>query len=77
LRVFAPLPPMDYLILGKVKGIEGFIMAAGHEGDGVALLTRRAEYHGLARGYLPPITGDLIAELVVKDKTSIPLSEFK
>lgn len=37
-------------------------MAAGHEGDGIAL---------------SPITGDLIAELVVKGKTTIPLDEFK
>ena len=59
---FRPYTPDGLPILGKVKGIEGFIMAAGHEGDGVAL---------------SPITGDLIAELVVEDKTSIPLDEFK
>ena len=65
IRTFAGLRPYttDGLpILGKVDGIEGFIMAAGHEGDGIAL---------------SPITGDLIAELVVEDKTSIPLDEFK
>ena len=65
IRTFAGFRPYtsDGLpILGKVKEIEGFIMAAGHEGDGIAL---------------SPITGDLIAELVVEGKTSIPLDEFK
>ena len=37
-------------------------MAAGHEGDGICL---------------SPITGDLIAELVIEGKTRIPLDEFK
>jgi sarcosine oxidase subunit beta len=59
---FRPYTPDGLPILGKVKGVEGFIMAAGHEGDGIAL---------------SPITGDLIAELVVEGKTSIPLDEFK
>lgn len=65
IRTFAglrPYTPDGLPILGKVEEIEGFIMAAGHEGDGIAL---------------SPITGDLIAELVVEDKTSIPLDEFK
>ena len=65
IRTFAglrPYTPDGLPILGKVKEIEGFIMAAGHEGDGIAL---------------SPITGDLIAELVVEGKTSIPLDEFK
>lgn len=65
IRTFAglrPYTPDGLPILGKVKGIEGFIMAAGHEGDGIAL---------------SPITGDLIAELVVEGKSSIPLDEFK
>jgi len=65
IRTFAglrPYTPDGLPILGKVEGIEGFIMAAGHEGDGIAL---------------SPITGDLIAELVVKGKTTIPLDEFK
>jgi len=59
---FRPYTPDGLPILGKVKGIEGFIMAAGHEGDGVAL---------------SPVTGDLIATLVVEGRTSIPLDEFK
>lgn len=65
IRTFAglrPYTPDGLPILGKVKEIEGFIMAAGHEGDGIAL---------------SPITGDLIAELVVEGKSSIPLDEFK
>ncbi|PKP62000.1 FAD-binding oxidoreductase [Candidatus Atribacteria bacterium HGW-Atribacteria-1] len=65
IRTFAglrPYTPDGLPILGKVEEIEGFIMAAGHEGDGIAL---------------SPITGDLIAELVVDGKTTIPLNEFR
>jgi sarcosine oxidase subunit beta len=65
IRVFAGLRPYteDGLpILGKVEGLKGFIMAAGHEGDGIAL---------------SPITGRLIAELVINGKTSIPLYPFR
>ncbi|MBP8717654.1 MAG: FAD-binding oxidoreductase [Candidatus Atribacteria bacterium] len=65
IRFFAGLRPYteDGLpILGKVEGLEGFIMAAGHEGDGIAL---------------SPITGRLIAELVINGKTSIPLYPFR
>jgi sarcosine oxidase subunit beta len=39
-----------------VGGVEGFIVAAGHEGDGVAL---------------SPITGHLIAELITTGKMKI------
>ncbi len=52
IRSFAglrPHTPDGMPILGKVDGIEGFIVAAGHEGDGIAL---------------SPITGHLIAELI-------------
>jgi len=52
IRSFAglrPYTPDAMPILGKVVGIEGFIVAAGHEGDGIAL---------------SPITGFLIAELI-------------
>ena len=59
---FRPYTPDGLPILGKVKEIEGFIMAAGHEGDGIAL---------------SPVTGDLIAELVVDSKTTMPLNEFR
>ena len=37
-------------------------MAAGHEGDGIALA---------------PITGDLIAQLIASGKTDIPLDAFQ
>jgi glycine/D-amino acid oxidase-like deaminating enzyme len=64
IRAFAglrPYTPDGLPILGKVDGIEGFIMAAGHEGDGVAL---------------SPATGALIAELSDMGSTHIPLDEF-
>lgn len=65
IRTFAGLRPStpDKLpILGKVANIEGFIMAAGHEGDGIALA---------------PITGRLISELITKGKPSMSLVEFR
>ncbi len=52
IRSFAglrPHTPDGMPILGKVGDVEGFIVAAGHEGDGIAL---------------SPITGFLIAELI-------------
>ncbi len=52
IRSFAglrPYTPDGMPILGKMDGVEGFIVAAGHEGDGIAL---------------SPITGFLIAELI-------------
>lgn len=64
IRTFAGLRPytVDGLpILGKVDDLKGFIMAAGHEGDGIALA---------------PITGELIAELIATGKTKIDLSKF-
>jgi len=65
IRMFAGLRPStpDKLpILGKIANIEGFIMAAGHEGDGIELA---------------PITGRLISELIIKGKSSVPLDEFR
>ena len=64
IRCFAGLRPYteDGLpILGKVGGLNGFIMAGGHKGDGIAL---------------SPITGKLISELVLRDESSIPLEFF-
>ncbi|RLB31564.1 MAG: FAD-binding oxidoreductase [Deltaproteobacteria bacterium] len=64
IRAFAglrPYTPDGLPILGKVEGIKGFVMAAGHEGDGVAL---------------SPATGALIAELIDIGSTHIPLDEF-
>jgi len=65
IRSFAglrPYTPDGLPILGKVQGIEGFIMAAGHEGDGMAL---------------SPITGELIAELIDTGETGISLDHFR
>ena len=59
IRTFAglrPYTPDGMPILGKVDGIEGFIMAAGHEGDGIAL---------------SPFTGFLIAELIATGEMPI------
>ncbi|MEW6189403.1 MAG: FAD-binding oxidoreductase [Actinomycetota bacterium] len=64
IRSFAglrPYTPDGLPILGEVQGLSGFIIAAGHEGNGIALA---------------PITGKLIAELVVKGRPSISLDEF-
>lgn len=57
-----PYTPDGLPILGKVAGLEGFIMAAGHEGDGIALSA---------------ITGELIADLIDKGRTSFPLDAFR
>ena len=65
IRTYAGLRPYTadgFPILGKVKEVVGFIMAAGHEGDGIAL---------------SPITGELIAELIVYGYTTFSLEEFK
>jgi glycine/D-amino acid oxidase-like deaminating enzyme len=65
IRSFAGLRPytLDGLpILGPVAGVEGFIMAAGHEGDGIAL---------------SPITGELIAQYIVDGQTEIPMEPFR
>jgi glycine/D-amino acid oxidase-like deaminating enzyme len=57
-----PYTPDGLPILGKVAGLEGFIMAAGHEGDGIAL---------------SPITGELIADLIVTGRTQFSLEDFR
>lgn len=65
IRSFAglrPYTPDGLPILGPVPGVPGFIMAAGHEGDGIAL---------------SPITGKLIAEYLRFGEASIPLHHFK
>ncbi|MDM8542481.1 FAD-dependent oxidoreductase [Desulfococcaceae bacterium HSG9] len=64
IRAFAglrPYTPDGLPILGKVEKIKGFIMAAGHEGDGIALSA---------------ITGKLISELVSEGKTDVALDSF-
>jgi sarcosine oxidase subunit beta len=57
-----PYTPDGLPILGKVAGLEGFIMAAGHEGDGIALAA---------------ITGELIADLIATGRTQFPLEDFR
>ncbi|MBM3211227.1 FAD-binding oxidoreductase [Candidatus Poribacteria bacterium] len=56
IRAFAglrPYTPDGMPIIEEVKGIEGFIIAAGHEGDGITL---------------SPITGFLVAEFIATGK---------
>jgi glycine/D-amino acid oxidase-like deaminating enzyme len=65
IRAFAglrPYTPDGLPILGPVAGLGGFVMAAGHEGDGIAL---------------SPITGEIIAELIVDNKTGFPIEEYR
>jgi sarcosine oxidase subunit beta len=65
IRSFAglrPYTPDGLPILGPVEGVEGFIMAAGHEGDGIAL---------------SPITGELMAQFIAEGRTEIPLEPFR
>jgi len=65
IRSFAglrPYTPDGLPILGPVEGVDGFIMAAGHEGDGIAL---------------SPITGELIAQFIEEGRTEIPLDPFR
>lgn len=65
IRTFAGLRPRcyedDLPILGRVDSPSGFVIATGHLGAGVALA---------------PITGKLIAELIIKNKTSLSIDNF-
>lgn len=64
IRSFAglrPHTPDNLAIMGEINGIQNFIVCSGHEGDGIALA---------------PITGKLVAELIVEGTTSIDLSEL-
>lgn len=58
---FRPYTPDGLSLMGEVKTLPGFYMAAGHEGDGIAL---------------SPITGKLMAELIAYGKTSYDISDF-
>jgi sarcosine oxidase subunit beta len=58
---FFPHTDDDLPILGKVDGVEGFIMACGHNG------------HGIGMG---PGSGKLIQELICTGETSFPLDEL-
>ncbi len=64
IRTFAglrPYTPDGLPLLGPVKSLDGFIMAAGHEGDGIAL---------------SPITGELMAEMLLGHPPGISLEPF-
>lgn len=64
IRVFAglrPYTPDGKPILGPIDGTEGFIMAAGHEGDGIALA---------------PITGSMIANYIANGTMVKAIKEF-
>lgn len=64
IRSFAglrPYTPDGLPILGPVDGVPGFFMAAGHEGDGIALA---------------PITGHLMAQQIVAGHSDMPLDAF-
>jgi sarcosine oxidase subunit beta len=65
IRAFAGLRPAsaDGLpIVGRAPGVEGFVIAGGHEGDGVALA---------------PITGRLIADLVLGGEVAQELNALR
>ena len=65
IRSFAglrPYTPDGMPILGAVPGYSGFFMAAGHEGDGIAL---------------SPVTGHLMAQLILDGRTDFPLDAFR
>lgn len=58
---FRPYTPDGMPMLGETAPLHGFYMAAGHEGDGIAL---------------SPITGKLIAELITEGKPSYNIDVF-
>jgi len=65
IRAFAglrPYTPDGLPILGPVEAIPGFFMAAGHEGDGIALA---------------PITGELVAQMITRGESDISLECFR
>jgi len=64
IRTFAglrPYTPDGMAILGPVNGVAGFIMAAGHEGDGIALA---------------PVTGKMIADYIVSGTAARAVREL-
>jgi sarcosine oxidase subunit beta len=65
MRVFAglrPYTPDGLPILGPIEALDGFFMAAGHEGDGIALA---------------PITGEIIADLIADKSAGFALEEYR
>jgi sarcosine oxidase subunit beta len=65
IRMHTGFRPFNYVdekpILSKVKDIEGFIISTGGGGSGIGL---------------GPTSGKLISELIINDKTSIPLDDY-
>ncbi len=64
IRTFAglrPYTPDGLPILGPVRGLNNFYMAAGHEGDGIALA---------------PVTGHLMARMILGRDLDVDLSAF-
>ncbi len=64
IRVFAglrPYTPDGLPILGGIEGMDNLLMAAGHEGDGIAL---------------SPITGRIIRDLVIDGKTELDIAKL-
>jgi sarcosine oxidase subunit beta len=57
-----PFTPDGLPILGLVEGVKGFIMAAGHEGDGVAL---------------SPVTGEIIAGVITNRDIPFSMDHFR
>ena len=65
IRSFAglrPFTPDGLPILGESRKVPGFFVAAGHEGDGIALSA---------------VTGRLMADLITTGKTDVPLDDFQ
>jgi len=65
IRTFAGLRPSTadgMPVIGEVPGFPGFIMAAGHEGDGIAL---------------SPITGKVVADIVECKTPEFSLESFR
>ena len=64
IRTFAglrPSTPDGLPVLGPVPDVEGFFVAAGHEGDGIAL---------------SPITGQIIAQWIAEGSPGMDVSPF-
>ncbi len=64
IRSFAglrPCSPDGLPILGTVKGVKGFFLATGHSGDGVSLA---------------PVTGKVLADLVLDGKAELDIAPF-
>ena len=56
-----PYTPDGLPLIGWTDKIEGFFMAAGHEGDGIALA---------------PVTGKVVSDIILKGETFVDMSGF-